>query len=722
MITVPSEQLSDGNPGTFQSDGGGSLVSPATIAPRTSGLSGISGGISGVSDMAAIQLPTGSREYTEAELNKIAEMQSKIGTSMQVIGGKMQNDLNEAIAKSAVTSFISKANDILYGENGYISTQGINAHESAQPALEALSSAAGEIADSSLNNDSQKLMYQSSVNQHLSQMKEKILTHRYEQVKKYTTGEAIASQNAYIQTAINSYDSYDQKDNTGAPSGMYNASLITAFNEGQKAADIQGLPADSFQRQAIQQKIMGNIATGVVGRLQNDGRYFEAKAYLDPLVKNGAIDEQTAEELSKGVKSNYDKYTALNIADKVYNGIPVGGKPGENDYRKALVTLIPGIKVTSIERTNEQQRALITSGATSAENSYHIPGSHGDGFQGVDVAPVPNMTLTTFVKTLRSNGVQVIQAIDESKEGGTGPHWHIAMKLPDSMVSNHGGIVVSKGPGGVPDLGVMESAVRKLSLPVEQEQLTLTDIRQRYNDGMKVKDDRYNSVLEYAQGVAYKSPGGWRNVPPAVWSGLKQQDRAKLMEMPKGDDTDALLKLQMNPDLWKNGQIQKFRGLISEDTYKKYYTLGNGTDGDSKVLTAKYDNNSFQDALNKAGLGKMLIAKKGTDQQVELVDLHKKFTDSIIAEQTAQGKELTLDQKDKILKQLISPVKVKAVSKFFGWQSDGTLDKRVYEVQNPRNIVIPTEMKNRIISDFKQRGIQYNDTTVLGAYLKLQGQ
>lgn len=95
-----------------------------------------------------------------------------------------------------------------------------------------------------------------------------------------------------------------------------------------------------------------------------------------------------------------------------------------------ITSMVPGARITSGDRTQAEQDHLIATGATSAHNSYHVPGHGGEA---IDMAPIPGMSLADAVANLRKEGLPVIEAFNESGKGrnqGTGEHWHIAIATP----------------------------------------------------------------------------------------------------------------------------------------------------------------------------------------------------------------------------------------------------------------------------------------------------
>ena len=209
-----------------------------------------------------------------------------------------------------------------------------------------------------------------------------------------------------------------------------------------------------------------------------------------------------------------------------------------------------------------------------------------------------------------------------------------------------------------------------------------------------------------------------------MWAQIDRDDREKLMVIPKKSDPDTLLMLKENPQLWKAGSIENYRPLLSEGDYIDLHNRGNGPNAEAKIREAKIDSEQFSNELNAAGLGDMLNAKKGSPGQASLLELKAKFEQVIDAEQTARGKSLSMDEKNKLLRSIIKPVKVAQVrtGSFFG-MFDGEssdADMRAYQVKNPANIRIPNDIRSRIIGDMQRLGIAATEQRIRDAYLAME--
>ena len=88
--------------------------------------------------------------------------------------------------------------------------------------------------------------------------------------------------------------------------------------------------------------------------------------------------------------------------------------------RSVIQTLFPEAEITDDLRDPNSKLGR------ENPDSYH---NKTDG--AVDVRPIPGMTFEEFVETIRGEGFEVVEAIDETKNPSrhaTGPHWHVVIQ------------------------------------------------------------------------------------------------------------------------------------------------------------------------------------------------------------------------------------------------------------------------------------------------------
>jgi hypothetical protein len=255
----------------------------------------------------------------------------------------------------------------------------------------------------------------------------------------------------------------------------------------------------------------------------------------------------------------------------------------------------------------------------------------------------------------------------------------------------------------------------------EDREMTRSRIKQQWAEKELVTNQDYQQKVQKAQDIAFQQEGGWANVPPQLWGDLKQADRAAIMNRPKNSDSNTLLMLQQNPDLWAPGKIEKYRAVLSESDYRQFVSKGSGADGSSKILAATIDQEQMKDQLLKAGLDDYINPKKDSDEEKERIRLNAQFEQLINQEQIARKRQLSMDEKNALLTRMLKPVKVKAIGETLPtWIVGNTMDKRVYQVERKANIVVPPDMKALIIKGFEDRGIKYDNNAIIDAYISTQ--
>lgn len=100
-------------------------------------------------------------------------------------------------------------------------------------------------------------------------------------------------------------------------------------------------------------------------------------------------------------------------------GTPATAFRPVSDGKGIVQKLFPGARITDNRRDPNS--------ALGRAN----PGSwHNKSGAAVDMAPIPGMTFNQMVQRVKSQGFNVIEAIDEVNHPSghaTGPHWHIVI-------------------------------------------------------------------------------------------------------------------------------------------------------------------------------------------------------------------------------------------------------------------------------------------------------
>ena len=801
------------------------------------------------------------RDVAGRQAQEMGQSMVNAGQVLGSIANKMQDQMDDAATKQADVTFLTKAQDILWGEKGYLNTLGAGAADPSSVNA-ALIEAQKEV-EKGLTNDVQRMMFGQSASRNMLNFSGKIAEHRFKQTTDYAAGESKSRADRYTMEAANNFDSIGMVDAKGNPTGPYNTAVNTALQEANAAADLMMLPPDSEQRKAMVRGVYGNVASGVVNNLMVDGRYLEAKSYIDSVVKQGQLDPADAMKLTSAIDTGYDRQRGMQIGEGIYSGNTVGGTAAESDYQTTITGIVPGAQVKVSGRripivtgtqpgrqplqmdgvqpklinnwelvqgdfgravtvvsgsrdaaTNakaggakgsqhlsgnaidvdvsnmsiEDRKRLISlasargftgigiyqnslhfdmraggpamwgpshhadsipawaSGAreTHAANAgkpaggrdYHVPGATPDGFQTIEVQPIQGMQVNDFVKLLRTRGLEVAGIEAPEVQVGEEPVWTMAVKLPNELVgARDGGVKVAPGADGKKDLGAMEAAIKDMGLDPDQEAVALQDVRQRYTHDQALETEQYKSTFESATETAFARVGGWRDIDPVTWGNLKVEDRAKLMEQPRGDDPDTVIKLMNDPSLWEKGKIEEFRPLLSEATYQKFYGQANGPDGPNKVREATIDNDLFNATLNRNGLTSFTGAKDDSAEKQQLIEFKSKFKVLIDAEQTRLKRSLSMTEKQTILDGMLidkafidNSTYNPFSSDFYGGDSSKpaplmTEDelKRAYVVVGSDEIRIATISNGQrvsMISSLQRRGLPVTEQAIAELWVK----
>lgn len=286
------------------------------------------------------------RNYSGQQAQQAGDAMLSAGQVLGRIAHKMQGEMDDASIKKAETAFLGTSQEILRGENGYFNQIGAGATDTV-PTTTAIQKAKEE-ARKTLTNDVQRQQFDQSADLHIVNFNGQIAEHRITQTRTYAAGESKARSDQYVLEAANNYSSIGAVDAKGNPTGAYNTALQTALHEADHASDLSMFPADSEQRKAARRDVYNGVSTGVVTNLMAAGRYIEAKAYVDGVVKSGNVDAATAKSLTAAVDSNYDTQVGLDAADKTYDGKPVGGKTSPENIKTGVTKAVPGATVVKV--------------------------------------------------------------------------------------------------------------------------------------------------------------------------------------------------------------------------------------------------------------------------------------------------------------------------------------------------------------------------------------
>lgn len=658
-----------------------------------------------------------------------------LGLQMEKIG----DEIRDANVKAQDTAVVSKMQDVLYNkESGYLWTKGLDSKDKFEDAKEQFNKSVQD-ARAQLTDPKEQAAFDRAMGRHYNTFNAAISRHAGEQIRVYSNAESEARQTKYQDMAI---------ANFGTP--QFQQYVNTAMAEADARAELNGMGKDA--RDVLRLKASNQIYGNVVTNLMLNNKYTEAKSVLDDASKKGLITEEAKLTLNRSLIAGYNRESGKNAGDNIYNNRgPAGtdfntisqwvlGKEGgyvKNDAGKGETNF--GVNISANPDVNvknlTQEKALqiyktrywdeIKADSLPPEMralAFNAAINMGQGAAKELLAEAGNDP-AKFAELQRQRYDRIIAA-DEQLKNSSDPKkrekYRNLAQYRDQWISRVDQL--EAGAGGEASLGGM---LRQADMIEDKEQrdTAKAQIKQLYSEEKAVKEADYKNKFDTAMDIAYKREGGWQDIPAPIWGSLKQADRAKLMERPKGDDPDTVLKLNANPDLWRKGSIEQYRPLLSENTYQRYWTAANGAGGDGKIIEAKIDSEQFEYQIQAAGLDKLIGTPKSKDDKLAKIQLKAKFEDMIYAEQQAKRRPLTPDEKNALIVRLLKPVKVNAVWTGLGaFMGSTTQEKRFFQVQDPRNVIIPSETRARIVADMEKRNIEPTPARIYNAYLSMDNE
>jgi len=185
----------------------------------------------GVNPMSATTVDP-MRNAAPGQMQQSGADTQKLGEVTNDIGERIQNQLDNAMAKQAETGFIQKVMNITSGDGtaanpGYLNLKGQDAINGLAGAQAAIVQAKQDGADG-LADDFQKSMYNRVTAQHLMNFGREMADHHFQQTAQFSGESAINRANTYATSASNSSSSYGQTDADGNATGDFQKNLSVA--------------------------------------------------------------------------------------------------------------------------------------------------------------------------------------------------------------------------------------------------------------------------------------------------------------------------------------------------------------------------------------------------------------------------------------------------------------------------------------------------------------
>jgi hypothetical protein len=663
---------------------------------------------------------------------KLGAATQAAGQTMIKVGEMLQDQIDDANTKAADSWYTSQAQKILFDpKSGYLNSIGLKAKDGYAPTQEALAKVRQD-AEVVLTTPVQKQMFKAVVAKHEMNFATQMDNHAVRQIRVYAAGESEARQTQYTDLAIADPDPQRRLTYTE-----------TAVQEAKDRADLLQLPVDSVQRQSMVKGAYQAVHVGVADQLMLGNKFSEAKVLVEKAFADGQMEAKVFSQLSKQIDLGYRKQQAVLKGDEIFKA----GQVYESVQAADVISYVIA----------KHEGGYVEDDAGKGPTNYGINGKAN----GLTPAQVKNLTLDKAKAIYKKNywdkidadnldpkiraiafdtavnmGPDVAKKLLQESGGDLNKFAELRKQKYINIVNsnkekfgkykdgwlNRVDDFVAAANGETQSLSSMIDRAKRTIPDQEDRDLTIARIQQNWSQTESAQRQDKQQRFQAAQQIAYEREGGWTNIPPKIWGDLDQTERAQLVNRPKNSDSNTLLMLQENPNLWVKGSIEKYRPLLSESDYRAFVSKGGGEDGPSKVIAATIDQEQMKNQLLSAGLTDLISPKKDSSEMEERIRLNAQFEQRIDQAQRAKGnKPLTMDEKNALLVSMLKPVKVKAIGTTLPtWIVGNTMEKRAYQVENKTNIVVPDDMKQRIIKQFESRQMKYNNNDIIDAYIATQ--
>jgi hypothetical protein len=701
------------------------IIDASTVAPRVGEAQAFAA--PGVEPMRNFQPEQGA---------KLGAATQAAGQTMMKIGEMIQDQIDDANTKAADSWYTSQAQKVLFDpQQGYLNSIGLAAKDGYIPTQEKLAKIR-EDASVVLTNDVQKRMFAAVAQKHEINFASQMDNHAVKQIRVYAAGESEARQTQYGDLAI--------ADKQNRPSY-----LATSVSEAEARADLLELPKDSAQRKAMVQGAYQYVHVGVANEMITANDFTGAKAYVEKAFKDQQLDSKTYRTLANTIDTGYKKEVAVTAGDKIFdsNNAPASSdsqsvidyviknneiKPGQSEkvIRDGDGTTKFGINSKANKMTDAQVANLTLD---QARNIYKK--NYWDAIKADDLDPkiramaydtAVNQGVPTAKRLLQESGGDPTKFAELRRENykkivEAQPDKAIYMKGWMNRVDRMEAISIGKTRSMS---SMLQEAADAFPNDREQREMTQTRIKNRWSEDESVRTQDYQETFRKAQDIAFATEGGWKNVPPQLTSKLSPEDNFKLRNRPKTSDSDTLLELQLNPNLWAPGKIEQYRPMLSEADYRSFVAKGSGADGVGKILDATVDKDMLDSSLAKAGMENYVSPKGGNKQK--RIDLNVRLENMIDVEQQRKGNKLSRQEKQRLIDDVIMD-KVKVPH----WYGDSTV--KVIEAKDEdlkdAYVVLPGNKKFAIssisasqreivVKNLLERGIPVTETNIATQWLQ----
>lgn len=565
------------------------------------------------------------------------------------IGAIMQDNLNDGNAKQAEKQWLTQAQDMLRGQNGYFNAYGKDADTKYQATQDALSASANSVMDG-LGNDTQKAMFMQAASRNMAQFRGQMLEHKSREAMRFAANESQARAVNYISNAVNEYQSRGQVDQDGQPTGAFNASAMTAINETREYAKSVGIPLNSFQMLEMERGVTTAITGGVVNRLMLNDEYKAALDYVVSQKENGLIDEKAAQSLLTSVSANRDRQMTSEISDSIYERGTLDTPAGTANFESP----VKGGAMTLVTRPGKDGETLPVGVSITAEVDTPVV-SPSDG---IVVSKIGEETVirmddgseVTFV------GVGKVNNEDQLFEGKRLKRNDLIGAFAENQPLSYR-IVRNGEPIDIRNVNSLDPTMNRDAArrpQTEEEALAIAGlidrreirdavkqrISQRYSQDRTMAAQENQRVVEAVTRAQVADPNA--AIPPAMFAALTPDQQSDALRYTrKANDMDVMLKVAENPSILTRNFVFANKSKLTNETFIKL--LDQVSSG--KLIEATVDADLVNATLAVGGI------ELTKEQSLQMrVNIEKKIYEN----QSDGGKKLNREEKLLIIDQAIA--------------------------------------------------------------------
>lgn len=619
----------------------------------------------------------GQEQQAGADVQKLGEVTNDIGE-------RIQNQLDNAMAKQAETGFLKNVMNITSGDGtaanpGYLNLRGQAAIDGYQDAATAIAKAKQDGA-AGLSDAFQKSMYNRVASQHLLSFGREMADHRFQQTAQYSGEAAINRANTYATSAANSSATYGQTDADGNPTGDFQKNLQVAEQETLNGVQImKGAPAGSDVANAALLNLHTQVGTGTLVQMM-DARtpYSKVQSVYDDMKAKGFLDDRATDLLGKMVKAYSEQEStrtavSQNLSDAVRasQGQPTTST-GTPDYqfpiKGATVTAqgydpdAGGVTVNIPQGSSIQAPAdgKVTQAGRDADDNFTMKIEHPDGsvtsFSGLSSANVKMGDQVERGESLATSG---------TADGKTPS---VLWSLTNAAGQNVDPTKAGLGPVDLTKItdekvlgAALDSMRKQVTDPFLQQQAT-SEMESIVRHNQQMATAGQTQLFKQASDAFYSGGMSWRSIPPSVFAQLPPERQQQFKDLQTEQvmkaydqgqrfkemgETDLVSNFLENPDQLTTANVDAARPNLANSTYLQLMGKATELQNNPKgVIEAQAVNDRMKYFAGQAGVN--VDPKTQTDKQT-YTDLMFRVQQDIDQIKTQNHGKATSDQVDKAI-------------------------------------------------------------------------